>query len=757
MHLTRNAPRTPEPRFNHRIILLLLTGGAFWCLAAGGARGASLAGLFTPGIDAEVWTFDREAFPLKDIQFDTPRDFARESPGRLYRFTAAPDPPDFSLIQKIVHEPLTTEWLGSRPEAMEYYRLGDYADPVPPPPDWRRAFGQSPPWKRPVATTNTVLLPFLNHAIFCWANESEDAARRGGGYLFRQSFKIDQPGTLARAVLRLATNGEPVEMSLNEYPLHLAGNRKFSIAEFEVTPLIQPGANILAVHLRQPPGAPEMGYGLAFNLKLTRQTAPRPPSEFDLASALLVSEDGDRVWGRVIDMRGDGIRLDTPFGDYSLSWDDCRGLLFPGGWHLADGRGDRLRRSVAAGDASAADPAPHLLYGLPVSTRPTPLQDCLLLTQGRLTTAKPSYVLGQRLYFEGVEGKQYTLPMNEVLGVYPPRPVSLEFKRPKPAMAQLFCRVTATSGERLSGLLRELNGRRMVLESASGDMLGFDVGRIGAIQFPYHYPRLTGAAAEADTVALLPQVAGQETYRATYLDDVRRVETAAFALGAPFTTLEPDAWADPARLTPASYPVVVSVDPVGEYLETLGQPGDAAGTLASYVRNGGRLIVLSRGGAFRTAVRNDLGTFRRQGGAPDPGASFAARQWAVLTIRPADPQPRGIKAFDHPPNTAEEFFFQRQGLLPEGLHGLPRRIPMASMISAPFFPMIGRDGQGTVVYSLTDTNGAAYGPALSLLPAGKGYVVVIDHLLWDSGAEDTPFSDIVLPLLLRWAMAEPAR
>lgn len=706
--------------------------------------GGLLRRVFQPGVEGEVWTVKGEALRLDKIRLMTPRDFETlPADEPILTFIASPAPPDFRKIQKINLNPLSTSYLSSRPDAMEFYHLGNIRNAVPPPPDWQRSINQIPPWKHAQATTDVAGLPFLNHAVFCWTGQPKENEKEVGVYLFRQGFNIPHPENIVRATLRLASNTEPLEGTFNEYPLHLGPQQAFAIGEFEVTPLLQAGPNIFALKVRERPGVPAGNYGVAFHLELVQRNEQTPARPLDPTATLVTSDQGDRLWGSLRDLRGDRLLLNSNYGLYGLEWDGCSGVLFPGGWHAAKPRPGALERLFSA---PPQPPADLRLLALPLALMPHPLQDCLLLTEGRTTTAKPSYVTGNALFFEGSEGKQYSVPIGEVVGIYPPRVMAAQFKRPSRQVAVLYCQLSTTSGESICGVLRELDSDRTIIESNGGQILTVPTDMVASILFPYHASTLSPAEARRGEVGLLTQIPGMEAYQAAYNNDSRQVQAAAFAIGTDCKLIDKDALANPAKLNPDKYHAVVSVDPVGEYLHTLGKPGDAQATLARYVEEGGNLIVLSRGGAFRTAVKSEKGQFSRSA-----EASELNRLLDLRTVRPDSPV-AGVKAFDHPPNGAGEVFFQRSSQLPEGLSALPRRISLSPMPSAPFYPMISRRGQGTVVYELRDGSGTNFGPAMMVIPKGRGSVVVVDHLLWESRLDERPFSQRVLPILLHWAL-----
>jgi hypothetical protein len=631
---------------------------------------------------------------------------------------------------------------------METYRLGDIRNAVPPPPDWQRAIGQIPPWRRAVAVPNLDGLPFLNHAVFCWAGRVGDDKPDLGVYLFRQSFSLQQPETIARATLRVAANVEVLDGAFNEHPLHLAGAKKMSIVEYEVTPLVRGGDNLVALKVRGRPGVLSANFGLAFNLEIQRRrdVVPLVPA-LDPKLALLLGRGGDRVWGSVQELREDRIVVSTRYGHYSMGWDECAELLFPAGWQAPrpePGLKEKLFQNVPV----AVDPELPL-NAMPLATLPRPLDNCLLLTEGRLTSAKPSYVSGGKLFFDGAQGKQVSLPLEEVLGIIPPRPAQQTVKRPPRAVAILYCQVATRTGEVFSGLLRQISPETVILETGGGRMLEIRTDNTATIEFPYHATFLTQEESGRGEVGVLAPTSEDARMRSVFEDDARDVQAAGYAIGAECHTLTLEEMANENMLRPARYPVLVSIDPVGHYLHSYFGGADAQQALMKYLDGGGVVVALSRGGAFRTPMEH-------QGGgklAPAQAKPALAEALGLATLRPSEKSGSRVSAFSSPPNEGGEFFFERAGDFPSGLKALPGRIELAPMLSAPFYPMVASGGKATVLYSLADARGRFYGPALSLVPHGRGWLVVIDDLLWESRVDGRPFTERVLPVLLKWAIS----
>ncbi len=733
------ARRRARPFFILALILLLSS--------------ASAAPLLGGRLEGQVRTLDGEQLYLESIRFRTPRDFNRLAPGEPpFTLDASPAPPPFSSIQRITFDPLSAARAASRPESMEVYRLGDVRMAVPPPPDWQREHDQIPPWTRAVATANTDHLPYVDGAVFCWAPADAAPVRGPVVYLFRQAFTVDSAHRVARATLRLAANAEIIEAALNERPLHLATPPQHGLVELEVTPLLRPGVNVLALRVRERTGRPDQGYGLAFHVDILRRNHDAAVAPLPAHPTLLLAGEGERLWGALGELGSDRISLQTEWGDYIRPLADATGLLFPSGWPATpERRAGLLGRVFGPGRDPADLPSRH---GLPTATAPDPLQDRLLLTEGRAATARLGYERDGQIHFESDDGKPFAVPVGDILAIYPPRPLDWAARRPGPTDALLYCRLTTNRGDCIAGQLRQLDSSGALLETESGAFLTIPRAALSEILFPYHAVAGPGSAAAARRpVAIIPLAAGNEAYKATYDADVRLVQGATFGLGAESVSLAVDDLLDPARLDPLRYPVTVYLDPVGEYLHTYAAPADAREALASYVDRGGTLVTLSRGGAFRTAVRAERGAFRRSPAELVPPILTDA--FSLRTLHPSDAGAAAVIPFNHPPNTGRPLAFQRASQVPDGLMGMTRRIPLRSMISAPFYPMVAADNAATALYELRDADGTPYGPALQIIPRGRGMLVIIDHLLWESEIDGLPFTTLELPTLLSWSLRPP--
>lgn len=711
-------------------------------LLAGCARGIAL---LDPHQSAEVRALNGETYWMDGLRVQTPRDYTVVAPGTpIYTFDSLPAGLPFTQIQQISLHPLQTRWIGSRPDRLEFYPLGSVRREVPPPPNWKRQVDQVPLWQRAQALDQVAHLPYINEAVFCWATpaDNDGTAADASVYLFRQGMIIADPDRVVQATLHIASNAELLEVALNEQPLHLSPDRPFRLASYEVTHLLQPGVNILAIRAREKPGTLEPGYGLAFALELLEAPAGSQRPAVPRAGAVLLTRDGDRISGWILDVQGDQIRLRTPFGVYQQVLGNLEAVIFPAGWHPTPPEPGMVERLLPTPQAT---PAVEQFHGLPLRMEPDPLRNALLLTGSRVAGAVPAYVRGSELFLEGADGSRFSVPLTDVLAFYPPRPVEWTFRRPQRGDADLYCRITTTGGDRISGLLRQFNGRKVVLETEGATFLEFNPDHIAQIIFPYHAPPV---APGRGPVAVIAQAAGQETLREAYLNDVREVQAATFAIDASYESVDPAILSDPARLTPQRYPVLVSVDPAGEYPHTVLTEGDARQALTQYLESGGVLIVLSRGGAFRTALIASEGGFRRSADeVQDPSMASLLN---VRTVHPDEVAGETVRAFNHPPNRPEAIVFERRPDVPELLQGLPRSVTLNPMLSARFYPMVSPAGR--VVYELRDGSGQSFGPALSLIPKGKGTLVVIDHLLWNSHPDGFAFSSRVLPTLLRWGL-----
>ncbi len=719
--------RRPKPPNALSIALSL------WLVLASWPAAAAIFG----GMAGEARTVDGETIPLERIRL-------RAGNGRAeLSFSARPFPPPFQAIQDLSFEPLDEELIGSRPEAMEVFNLGSQRMAVPPPPDWRRSFG-TPSWARAHATAQVDHLPFVNGAVFCWAAPESESSGSAQVYLLRQQFNVRDVERVARATLRLAGNGELLEAAINDQPIHLAGQSRIELAEYEIGPLLRPGENLIALRLSERPNDIQRHYGVAFHIELVRRLAdndPPPPGPVD---ALLISRGGDRLWGSVAGLDPSGIVLDTLWGRWRLAWEEVAGVLLPGGWRPAPPPSPLVGRLLGR-----SEPPPSLEgHALPVWMNPTALHGSVLLTEGRRANARPVALDGSQIFFEGQDGQAWSVPMAEVLAIYPPRPEAVGHRRPLAEVADIYVQLRTTRGERASGLLVRLDGGGATLETDSGATLHFHPGRIAAIHFPYHGMTATHAAA---AIALLPQAGGIEGHRTTYENDIARVQSAAFALGIETTNLELEQLADAGRLTPERYPVLVGVDPLGEYLHTLRTPGDAQEALVRYLEAGGNLVVLARGGVFRTALRVEGGQIRR--GPAELTPPSLAEALGLRRLQPGENRLGvGAEAFHRPPNHGHQFFFERAQQVPVGLFGLPGRVRLASLAQAPYYPMVTDAGMAHVLYDLRDESGRVYGPALQVITHGRGRVVLINHLLWESELDGVPFHEHALPKLLGWAL-----
>jgi len=717
---------------------------------------------------ATLATLQGETLPAESIRLKTPPDLASPPPGgSLYDWRAEPGNPAFETLRAILVQTETVEWLSSGAGELECFRLGPVGGASPPPPDWRRSFGQ-PAWTKAAAVEGSATLPYLNRAQFCWVDPKQPNLEAQGEFLFRQRLRSRSPGLISRAILRVGGRIDFLSLSLNDRPIHLAGQADFRLGEFDVTPLVRDDENLVAVWVRTRPESLIEQPALAFQLEIWRVATPgRRASEGWTSRAILISTGGGRLLGEPSIMSQERIIFQTRYGTWALPWEGARGLLFPlsmmgetpevkkeNAWQIALGRFWPGRPS---------GPLEPQGYGLPLKLLPEALPGTVLLSGGRTTRTHPTFFAKGRLHLVSRTGESYSVGGSEVVGIYPPEPAEALIRRPSSDVALLYGRLRTARGETVSGVIRQLDGRGAVLETPAGDFLKLPTEAIVKVTFPYH--GLAGPAARAPAalaaagepqkgqVGLLGQAEGAPpAARADYLALASQVQEAAFLAGLECVQPTQAELTDAEGFLPARYPVLVIVDPLGEYPETLGQEGDAQAALHAHVRSGGALLLYSRGGALRTAVRSHQGRFLRS-----PAEGGLARLLSLETLHPAGRLPSGEAPFDRPPNLALALQFQRAGGLPDPLLGLPETIDLPALAAAPFYPMVEALRRGSVIYQLRDDSGRRYGPGLSVIPAVGGKVIIIDHLLWHSVVDEEPFTRIVLPRILSWAALEALR
>jgi hypothetical protein len=297
----------------------------------------------------------------------------------------------------------------------------------------------------------------------------------------------------------------------------------------------------------------------------------------------------------------------------------------------------------------------------------------------------------------------------------------------------------------LSGLLRRADAAGAVVETQGGDRVRVPYADLIRIAFPFHaIDALTTVGPASPKIGLLARAPGDGSFARTYAGLSAQVQEAIHWCGLEWESPTLDDLVDPAAMTAARFPVLVTVDPLGEFPDTVRRDGDARAALVNYVRSGGALVVYSRGGALRTAVIAGEGRFIRSFSRPSLASDFG-----LDALMPADAS-ADVRPFDRPPNDRPGLAFQLAPDAPAVLKSLPPRVELEPMPSAQFYPLIAERGRRTL-YALTSADGTKWGPGLSIAPFGEGAVIIIDHLLWAGEVDGEPFTRAALPLLLLWA------
>ena len=284
-----------------------------------------------------------------------------------------------------------------------------------------------------------------------------------------------------------------------------------------------------------------------------------------------------------------------------------------------------------------------------------------------------------------------------------------------------------------------------------GEFWEFDPSSVSRIAFPFHALddlAFDGEAA-APTIGVLAQADAPTEVAATYESLHLELQKAAYLAGIHTKFVPQEDLLRGAELTPIQYPVIASVDPRGEYLETVEEEGDVGANLARYVEQGGVLLLFSRGGALRTPIISSGEKFYRA----RPEGGLSARL-GLRTIHPGEGESTRVDPFDRPPNSTLALSMELADPAPAGLSAMPKRLQPRPMLNAVFYPMMGARGELEWIYTLANEEGRVFGPVLSRLRYGRGHVICIDHLVWYSQFEGEPFTREILPLVLAWSVRE---
>lgn len=690
------------------------------------------------------------------LWFETPTDLNESTPAsNLFQFQAQPLTPRFEAIRSIILRDEKTEWLSSDAAAIETYYLGVPGKAAPPPPDWRRSFGQADLWRAAIPITPGTKTAYLNRAQFVWASPKNGERVATGEFLFRQRFTIEEIGEVIAARLRLTGNADFAEAALNDSPLPLAGRQGFVDAEFEVTPLLRAGENIVALRASSQPSSPMDQSSVAFHIQMRRVSPGRGSGEASPEKVLLLGSGGDRVWGGDLDLNPDRLKIETVYGSYSLPWEAVGAVIFPQGWQAGSrasgGFTERIKGWFRASDSGKARDFRGV--GAPIQFLPAEqdFSEEILLTDGRVTKSHPSRTEGDNLILAGEANQSFSLKLADIGAIYPPRVHHEVMQKPRVKVGPIFCKIVTIAGNEIFGVLRQAHGRRAVIETQGGDFLKIPPGQISRITFPYHgLPAYSLDAAEravpSGKVAIIAQAGGLEKQGAEYAQLSAQVQEAGFLAGIESVML-PQEELTQGSLSAKSYPVVISVDPLGEYPDTLAQDGDARKSLDRFVRAGGALVLFSRGGALRTAVVSNQGRFIRT---VREGEGLA-KDLELRTLQPSAKPPDPFHPFDRPPNEVGGIHFERTAASPHGLESLPASFELSAMPSAPFYPMADKQGAMQQLYILKNGGNLQFGPGLTLIARGTGVIIIIDHLMWFSTTDGQPFSRTVLPMIFTWA------
>ncbi len=700
------------------------------------------------------------------ITLQTPAELSNFENGESIVFESGYPSLSFNQIKALLFEQERRRWFRSEAIGIEWYRLGSPDAPAPPLPGWNRSYGQHASWQNSVPATLSPTSPFVNRAQAVWVTDDPTLPYSKGEFLFRTRLVVDEGDIISNARLHLAVAGDLLAAFLNEDPIVTTPESSRQPQIYDVSRLLKPGTNILAFRIRNP-GAPSCpNPSLAYSLEYTLREGPKRQPSAAFEQTVLTTRQGDRIRGRLLTFNPVSVLLQTPYGRYGADWDRVESLVFPLGWYEpAEEQAPVLRRltrffgfAELAAESNLPDAIPQ---GIPISAPGGMESGGILLRDGRLLSDELLNLRGDEVTLRGWESRELqTVNRSRIAAIYPPPPDRTRLERPSRDFATLDCRVRTRSGEIFSGILRQIQSQRIVLEHTGDGMLTFPPSEVFWIWFPMHregdlsrdsgpYSSETPISGERGRrLAILaidsPGAPLTAKSRKLHVD----LQEAAFLAGLEFEFPLPGEIIDPTRLHVRNCPIVAIADENGGYPDSIEYEGDARTAIREYVEGGGTLLVYARRGALNLPGRW-VGTEEEAKAVLNVGL---LEELNLSFVQPDENSDSPQRAFHHPPNTASAFSFERSTSMPEGLRSLPPRIDAPDQVSAPYYPMVLGKDDGVVLYRYVSDTRTDFGPALTVNSRGKGRVIVIDHSLWNAKIEGRAFTKVVLPRLLDWAI-----
>lgn len=710
--------------------------------------------------------------PPARVTLETPAELMAEN-GAI-RFDSGMAGLAFDDVKAFILRSESRRWIGSEASRIETYHLGPVGAAAPPLPGWARNFGRHAAWSPASVAAVGPGTPYVNRAQAVWNVSDPALSDARGEMLFRAQLDLPDTAALVQARLHLGVTAEIIDVRLNDHPLLLGPDARGLLSPHEVTELLHSGSNVLGFHLRVPGASAITHPSLAFSLEYTVIEKPvaDDPGAFRAPGydqALLHSRNGDRVRGRLLTFNPVSVLLQTPYGRYGVDWDQTESIVFPRGWFAPPPERPPLQRRVARLFNRSGGNDLEVVQGLrPIGA---PIGAPAAFETGGVLLTDRRFFRDELLSFENDElrlrrhdsGETLNLARNEIAAIYPPGPDSFRIERPSAAFAQLRCRLRTIHGEIFSGILRQANARRIVLEHAGDGILSFNPAEVVWIWFPRHRDRT-----QAAFVPLMETAAGSASLRGRRIaiismpsadippsDSEQRlhaeVQQAAFLAGWECAYPDPEALLDREKLNSRTHPIAVMASPRGRYTHTLHAEGDLATGLAEYVHTGGTLLLYVSGDTPGAHASPD-----GPQAAATPALWVLARELHLTALAPGEEGSRPERSFSHPPNFSTALFMNRSSSVPRGLGSLPMTIDAPDLSVASYLPILEADGRHEAIYQLMSEGGRVFGPALLVTRLGAGRVIVIHHLLWMSRVEGRPFSEVGLPQILAWAAGPPS-
>lgn len=623
-------------------------------------------------------------------------------------------------------------------------------------PSWFDADYDDANWERPIYAHPNYQWFYIPGAAWIWAkhNTFRNTAET---LLVRRKFNLPENEKARSAILTITADDSIQKAYINGMALPIKpASLIHSYIALDVANLLQKGENVISLKAASKPEKGLSFAGLAFRIDVYLvPAASGEDGNAQMAPALLVLDNNDRILGRLISLSDRWVELESNGMGLKIDRDWVRMIHLN---YTVPEKSERSRKNIlgkitglgAETVSSVASPTP---YAIPIYPDDPENRMGILLRTGEFIGGRIMGMDKRGIIVKPRYGHDFQMELSQIGVIYPNAPSSRTFEKYPDEDNLRRCEAFLLDGSRIAGILFDLSPDALTVLPSYTQPVRIKNSLISHCNFPYRAisDLLVQQSLNGNKFPVSIALIGDSDARIPYDHSTYyKIQSVLSDLKIEGRLLSPEEMVDAELFTPKSFPLVLNIDETETYYKTVKTPQDGFRALTDYVKQGGCLAHLATGYPAFYGYESLENRWRRTSAVP-----WLNKELGMHILKPGE-RYNDAYSFELPDNKAEDLFFDLNNNSPYA-KGLPERVDFPLNTDVRFRPIVPDNATtGTLftpVYWLKTSKGKSLGAAMAIIDYSsdnqkRPRSIYVSHLIFTSEYKGRSMLNYLIPKIL---------